>query len=134
MVMKMMNQIEPMEKDKFQSLTFRIKSPQGSVYVQIIEREHGKIEKIIVTVGKAGSVINALCGGVAELVTHMLKGGISITDIIITLSGITADKLHTTNGMDVHSPIDAIVIALMQYRSSIPVGGGRQKMRMRKAR
>lgn len=128
---------ELMEKtDKFQSLTFRIKSPQGSVYVQIIEREHGKIEKIIVTVGKAGSVINALCGGVAELVTHMIHSGISITDIIITLSGITADKLSITDGMEVHTPVDAVVIALMQYRSSIsPGGGGKVKMRMnRRAR
>lgn len=114
------NQKHSENPNLFKSLNFRIDSPVGKVYIQVIEQSPGKIEKIVIHTGKHGSSLNGLCAALGETITLMLKHGISITDVIVSLSGITSDKMVKVDGMEVHSPVDAIVIALMKYRSSVP--------------
>lgn len=115
-----MPQNQQKELDKFNSFTFRYKTPQGTAWIQIIESEIGKIEFIKITVGKAGSDINALCMAISELVSVLIRDGKSISTIISIFSGITSDKLLKLSGQNIHTPLDALVIALIKYRASIP--------------
>lgn len=100
--------------------SYRFESPLGTCFVLISESEPGKIERIELKVGKAGSGLNAMCFAITELATKLVKTGQSITDIIVLLSGIKSDRFRKVRGIEIYTPIDALVLALLQYRSSIP--------------
>lgn len=103
----------------FDSIVFSYDCPQGKCFVQVIEKQGGGIFKIIVSVGKAGSQIRALCSAISELTSGLLERGTSITEVISYLSGITSsDGSRKKNGMEIYGPVDALIITLFKYRAS----------------
>lgn len=108
-----------MTSEKWNSLNIRVKTAEGWAYVIIDESKPGKIERIHMHIGKAGSSINAMCAALADstLLISKTKG---LAEAIVNLSGHTSDRIADHHGMEIKSVPEALMYALMQYRASIP--------------
>lgn len=104
----------------FNSFVFRVESPDGNAYIQILESKPGEIEHIIMHIGKAGSSVNAWCQGVADLTALAIKNDVPVSQIIATLQGISSAKPRRVlkGGYDVRSGPEALAIALIKYRAA----------------
>lgn len=102
----------------FSSETVRVSTPDGTMFVNIMEDERGEPIHIIINVGKAGHSVGAWACAMAELCTVLLKDGKNtISDLIVHLSGITTNKhLRHMNGAVCRSGPEGLVIALLKYR------------------
>lgn len=107
------------DPNKWNSFAFRINTPAGKAYIQIAEESPGVIFKIFFRIGKAGSEINAMCEALALMATDLCKEK-SLSDVIVHLSGITSDREAKSGEYSVKSTPAALMLALMQYRASIP--------------
>ena len=108
-----------MTKNKWNSFTFQVQTAEGKAYIFIDEDSPGKIERVHVQIGKAGSSLNALCSSLAEMTTSKIKKD-GLAEAIVSLSGTYSDRIAMHHGMPIRSVPEAIMYALMQYRSSIP--------------
>ncbi|MBA2706047.1 MAG: hypothetical protein H0U60_19590 [Blastocatellia bacterium] len=102
----------------YESTTYRVQSPDGTMFVIIADDESGKPIHIQINIGKSGAAVGAWSHGLARLMTIMLTNGFGINDLIRELSETTTSKLVTTSdGMiPIRSGIDAVCVALMMYR------------------
>jgi len=109
------------KKNKFSSLVCREDCPDGTAWIQIIENEPGKIEKIIFQIGKAGTSVNSYCFAIAELSTALLNNGYSISNLIDLLVDISSDRAPRIvgDGPINKSGAEALASALRKYMLSI---------------
>lgn len=99
------------------ALIFRVPSPNGEMFVIVIEDEQGKACEFQIHIGKAGSDVAAWASGLAHLATMLLEHGGTITEIIVKLSNTSSAKLvYTQDKTPVRSGVDAFVVALHQYQ------------------
>lgn len=111
------------DQDIFDSITFHIDSPDGTVNVIFVEESPGKLHNVIVLVGKSGSGTRALVDALARMITFALQSH-DLTDVINELSSITSDKARlTTGGVTVRSIPEAIYLAMLRYRNMYPTKG-----------
>src|SRR5690606_41512219 len=75
-----------------QGTTRRMPSPLGVLYVTINVDEHGRPFEVFATLGKAGGAAMADAEAIGRLISLSLRSGISITDIIQQLRGISCDR------------------------------------------
>lgn len=121
-------------KSKWNTLSICVVCPEGKVYVQILENSPGSIYRIFMNVGKSGSVINSHCYAMAELVSKLFDLGQGINQVITMLSGITSDRSTKVLGVEARSVPEALTIALMKYRTTIPrVKYDREPVRFRRS-
>jgi hypothetical protein len=106
-----------MSKEKFESMTIEVNTPDGLLYCTICEKDN-KIVKIISTFGKAGNSLAAWSNAVDILVNLLLQQGLDVNDIISELSLISASKpmISPNTGTKVASGPAGIVIALLEYK------------------
>jgi hypothetical protein len=107
--------------DAFASSSIRVDTPDGTMYVFVMEDETKVPFKIQVIIGKSGSSVQAWAYGMAELISSMLASKrFTIHDVIVHLSGITTDKYkRLLEGPEVRSGVEGLVIALLKYRDSV---------------
>lgn len=108
-----------MTQTEFPTVTIRVPCPEGTAYVQILEFETGKIYKIIMSIGKAGSTVNAYCQAMADMATSLLHNGQTLNDVIAILSGITSDKSTKHQAFGIRSGPEALGLALSKYRTTL---------------
>lgn len=103
--------------DSQDAFIFRVPSPNGQMFVIVIENGKGKASEFQIHIGKAGSDVAAWASGLANLATMILERGGTITDLIVKLSNTSSAKLvYTQDRTPVRSGIDAFVVALYQYQ------------------
>lgn len=101
----------------FNNLTFQVHSPDGLMFVSIMEDTEGKPCAIEIKVGKAGAPLRAWCHCLGRMVTMAFEKGATLSEIIEELSLQTSDGIRiTSNGMKCRSGPEGVYIALMEYR------------------
>lgn len=106
-----------MTKDIQASYSFKYTTPDGIATIFIVEKSERVIDRIEYFIGKAGSSVGAWAFALVEFINFTIKQGISLNDIIITISNITSSRsVRSISGIDCRSGPEAIFLALMKYR------------------
>lgn len=112
-----MTQIERMAQDKFASVTMQVPTPDGTMFVTIMENDSGSPIGIQVHIGKSGAPLSAWSNALSRMATLALDKGASINDLIEELSGQTSDKARITpNGEAVRSGVEGLWVCLIRYK------------------
>lgn len=111
-----MTRIQTNSQEKFNSSTIKVETPDGDMFVTIMENDSGRPCRVHVTIGKAGASIAAWSQAIAEMINSLLVGGKGINDIIVWLSQHTSSKPSRSRDIPIRSGPDGIVVALMEYR------------------
>lgn len=109
------------DQDTFETLTVRVRTPDGTMFVIILEDKAGKPIGININIGKAGSPLVAWAQATAVLITRLLESGIGVNDIISELSELRAERAPVLSGagqVPIRSGPDGLCFALMEYRKS----------------
>jgi hypothetical protein len=104
------------EPEVLPSITVKVKTPDGTMFVNISERNHVPY-RIDITIGKAGSAIQAWAAAMSAMLTLAVKAGLNLHILIEELSNISSDKTTNDliNGRIIRSGPDGIVQALTIY-------------------
>jgi hypothetical protein len=112
-----------MKEEVFSCMNVRVESPDGTMYVNIMEDEKKNPFKIIIHIGKAGSNLSAWASALADFVSEVLPR-IGVNGTVAMLLNIRSDKIAmATNAWTaeksevVHSGPEAIAFALIKYRA-----------------
>lgn len=102
----------------YKSTTYRVYTPDGTMFVNIMEDEEANVKGILVNIGKAGSALSAWAQATATMVTLALSNGVPLQAIIDELKDITSDG-HARIGAsaDARSGPEGIYSALIQFRN-----------------
>lgn len=108
------------QQNTFETLTFRVRTPDGTMFVIVLDDVKGKPIGIHINIGKAGLPLSAWANATAALITRMLEAGVGINEIITELSELTTDKsvLSGDGQVPIRSGPDGLCFALMEYRKS----------------
>jgi hypothetical protein len=74
--------------------TIRQDTPDGTMFVTIIEDEKAKPIEVLVSIGKTGTSIRAWTEAVQGLCNMVLSKGGGLTDIVNSIDSITTDKAY----------------------------------------
>lgn len=101
----------------FNSWSYHIQTPDGTMYVNILEDKTGVICAIDIVIGKAGAPLRAWAHSFARIITLGLEHGVTLEDLLTELSSQTSDHSRTsTNGIQIRSGPEGIYQALIMYR------------------
>jgi hypothetical protein len=112
--------IEDTPGEFFDSISFRIKSPEGSFTIFFDEdRKTKRLVRISAFAGKTGSQQAAWLDAFCRIMSRQLERGfLSLEDIETELSSIRTDKsLMNVNGLECTSGPEAIFIAIQKYKN-----------------
>ncbi len=99
--------------------TIRVDSPSGAVFVHCDESLEGKLDSVMISIGKSGSEQRAWADALGRTITGMLKSQ-DLLDILNALSHITTDKAYRlSNGYVVQSSVDAVFYGLLLYHRTV---------------
>ena len=104
----------------YESEMVRVKTPDGMLYLLIMENKDKTIAGFRITIGKAGAPIAAWTYALSEMMNLALKQGASLDDIINTLRDITSDRVAYTMTTPCRSGPEGVWQALMRYRQGGP--------------
>lgn len=99
----------------FRSVNYMIRTPDGKMFVTIMEDDDGKPFKIQINVGKAGYSLSAWSNALSRMIDRSLEFGVSLDALINELSEITSDKVVMDATYICRSGPEGVVIALMKY-------------------
>lgn len=109
--------LETAEQDKFDGITIQVPTPDGTMFVTILEDLAGKPMGVQIHIGKAGAPIAAWSNALARIISLALDKGADMNDLVSELSSQTSDKNRmSTRGEIVRSGVEGLWIALMQYK------------------
>ena len=103
------------------SLTYKIKTPNGVMFVTIVEsidyRKRPVPINILITIGKSGSAIMAWATMTADLISLMFIKKIDLSDIIAEISMNLSDRsVMQKPGVHIRSEPEGIKYALLRYQ------------------
>lgn len=99
------------------NVCIEVKTPDGTMFVNVLEDENGAPIKVQIIIGKAGTSVAAWAQGTSNLVSSLLEKGEGINHIISLLSNQTSSKeIRSANGTTVRSAMEGVVSALIDYR------------------
>lgn len=105
------------------SFTVRVMTPDGVLFVTIVEDSGGSMPKpvqVLITLGKTGSAIAAWANMTALLCSVLLERGVQLADIAMEISNILSDKRAPTgNGFDIRSGPEGLKYAFMKYNENL---------------
>lgn len=113
-----MTQFERLKQTTFNSQTYQVETPEGTMYVNLIEDNSGKLIALDASIGKAGSVIRAWAMSLSKIMTVAIEHGARIEHLIEELSSQTSDKpaRRRSDGVQIRSGPDGICFVLLCYR------------------
>jgi len=103
------------------SFTVKVMTPDGVMFVTIVEEDNpisneAEPAQILITIGKTGSAIAAWANMAALLISTLLREGVSISDVIMTISNILSDQTSVQKtGIDIRSGPEGLQYALTRY-------------------
>lgn len=103
----------------YECAVVRQPTPDGELYLTIIEDNDHRPVKLFIEIGKSGSSIRAWTDAFQRIASLVLDNGGSIDDIISELSGITSGFIARDSGAGaiVNSGPSGIVRALEKYKA-----------------
>jgi len=112
-----MLRIDGSAQEVFNNLTFRVETPDGEMFVSVMEDKQEKICAIDIKIGKAGSSLGAWAHSFARLITMAIEHGVTVEELITELSSQTSDRLRlNNNGVNVRSGVEGVYVALTEYK------------------
>lgn len=101
----------------FGGFTYQIHTPDGLMFVNLMEDNVGRLCAIDIKIGKAGTSLRAWAHCFGRIITMALEHGASINEIVEELSSQTSDRQKTyTNGTKIRSGPEGVYNALMMYK------------------
>ena len=97
-------------------VTDRVRTGQGTMFVNITFDDEGHPFEVFATLGKSGSTAQAYLEAIARLASLGLRSGIEPGQIIDQLKGITSDPAWD-GGTLVRSPADAVALVMSRHLS-----------------
>jgi len=103
---------------KWESITFAVATPNGKMYVTILDGTDGRPVEVIIHAGKNGGQVHAWATSLSRMMTTALENGAGVNELIRDLSGQLSDGRvpFQENGVRIHSGPEGVCYALMQYR------------------
>lgn len=101
----------------YENYTFSLPTPDGDATIVISEHSDGKIYRVDITIGKAGSSVAAWCNGFSRMLTFALNQGVALDAVIEELTDIASDRYQFADGIPIRSGPEAMAIAFKKYRS-----------------
>ena len=103
------------------SLTYRIMTPNGVMFVTIVESLNYMKKPVptnmLIAIGKSGSAIMAWANMTADLVTLLFKSKLDLEDIIAAISMNLSDQsVLQRPGIQIRSEPEGIKYALFRYQ------------------
>lgn len=108
----------PAEPEVSATSTIKVQTPDGTMFVHVMELNSGVPYKIDLSIGKAGSAIQAWAQAVARLASLALRRGALLSELAEEISSITTDRLTVNGGRVTRSGPDGIAQALVIYIQS----------------
>lgn len=97
-------------------IVYDVPTPDGTLYLTIIEDDKGNAIAIRIAIGKAGTVVRSWTEAVMLLANRYLEKGGTIHDIIEALSDLATSRIMYTYGkVPIRSGPEGIVYALTRY-------------------
>lgn len=98
----------------YRTKSIKVETPDGTMFVDIVENERGNPIKFIIHIGKTGTSLAAWANAVAELASRLVqKEGIHV--VLEEVSGITSSNVRARNGDLVRSGPEGFALALLKY-------------------
>ena len=103
------------------SLTYRVMTPNGVMFVTVVESLNYMKRPIptnmLIAIGKSGSAIMAWANMTADLVTLLFKSKLDLEDIIAAISMNLSDQsVLQRPGIQIRSEPEGIKYALFRYQ------------------
>lgn len=90
----MKTKMTEMEKDyNYDCAVVRVETPDGSLFVVVVEDTLGEPMEVHLSLGKTGTTIRAWTEAVQACITLLLKTGTRLEDIINLFTNVTTGKL-----------------------------------------
>lgn len=107
------------EQSVFKMSAYQVRTPDGEMFVIIMEDDNAKPCGIEVKIGKVGGPLGAWAHSFSRIITLAIEHGVTINDLIEELSSQTSDSARTIthNNIPCRSGPEGVCIALMHYRS-----------------
>lgn len=103
------------DPDRFDSWSWKVETPDGTMYVHILE-QHEMPVGFIVQIGKVGTNVFAWAEAMARMATRALPD-IGVHGVIEELSGITTSGLRRlARGEIIRSGPEGFAYALLRYK------------------
>lgn len=103
------NRPEVLESD-----TVRIETPDGTMYVTVVEQHHKPVE-VHLMIGKSGYSVRAWAEAVSRIINLALSLGARPEKIIEELSGITTDKIRITSTTTIRSGPEGLALGMIKW-------------------
>lgn len=105
------------------SLTYKIMTPNGVMFITIVEgmdyRKRPIPVAIFIVIGKTGSAITAWANMTAALISQLFKLKVDLEDIIATISMNLSDQSTMQKpGINIRSEPEGIKYALFRYQEN----------------
>jgi hypothetical protein len=109
-----------MTHDVFKSTSFRVRTPDGTMNIIIMEGTDGQPFEVQPFIGKAGSSLAAWAAATCAMVSVALRNKIPLQTIINELADITSDGTARIGASGVcRSGPEGVYSALIQYRNDV---------------
>lgn len=110
-----MAKIETGKQTRFNSTSYQMNTPDGTMYVFVMFDNAGKPVGIQLSLGKAGSAVAAWANALSRVCSLALDHGAHITEIIQELSLQTTDRARINRGnISIRSGPEGVAVALMR--------------------
>lgn len=104
------------DMERYDNVSFRIETPDGTATIIIAEESDGKLYKIFFEIGKAGTSVKAWAFAVCELATEMIRSGTEVHKVVELLSNISSSRpIYDREGVPCRSGVEALVLALTRW-------------------
>jgi|SRR5882724_2881223 len=98
------------------TISVRVKTPDGTLFVHVLEDERKLPEEILLNIGKSGFSLQAWANALARVASLALRRGVSLREIAHEVSGITTDRsVRAQNGVTIRSGPEGLAHGLLQY-------------------
>lgn len=113
-----------LKEDVFNSINIRVESPDGTMFITVMENEGKMPFKILVNIGKAGTSLSAWATALADFVSEALPR-IGVNAVVALLLNIRSDRVsfirdtwsNSEGVITVRSGPEALAYALIKYRT-----------------
>lgn len=108
---------DPELTQPYTSYNFFVDTPDGKMYVAVMEDKNKQPARVEIKLGKTGSPVSAWADALGRVITAALAAGTPLYKIAEEISAITSSRSRTnTVGVTSRSGPEGLSIALMQYR------------------
>lgn len=101
--------------DNVPSVTQRLETGTGKVYVTIAEDENEEMFEVFINTGSSGGFMNAWCNALGVTISMALRSGADPEKLADGLMGVRWDKVKEDNGDMILSIPDAVGVAMQRH-------------------